>query len=97
VLVTKYWEERLSGAKVLPSHGFQVYKGSGLNSDSGYWEQILTKNEQREAMRLCFGHAGVTRMCIVTCPVFMQPSVDKFYFKNELKYAARLNNVTGLL
>ncbi|WP_322407091.1 amidohydrolase family protein [Idiomarina sp. PL1-037] len=38
--------------------GFQAYKGSGLNSDPDYWEQALTKNKQRETMRLCFGHAG---------------------------------------
>lgn len=38
--------------------GFQAYKGSGLNSDPDYWEQALTKNAQRKAMRLCFGHAG---------------------------------------
>ncbi len=38
--------------------GFQAYKGSGLNSDPDYWEQALTKTEQRKTMRLCFGHAG---------------------------------------
>lgn len=38
--------------------GFQAYKGSGLNSDPDYWEQALTKSEQRKTMRLCFGHAG---------------------------------------
>ncbi|PWW36890.1 putative TIM-barrel fold metal-dependent hydrolase [Idiomarina loihiensis] len=38
--------------------GFQAYPGSGLNSDPDYWEQALTKSEQRATMRLCFGHAG---------------------------------------
>jgi len=38
--------------------GFQAYPGAGLNSDPDYWEQALTKAEQRRTMRLCFGHAG---------------------------------------
>lgn len=35
--------------------GFQVEKGSGLNSDPKYWELLL---EEHPDLRICFGHAG---------------------------------------
>lgn len=38
--------------------GFEVTKGSGLNSDPAYWRNMLQVEPWAEDLRLCLGHAG---------------------------------------